>query len=339
MAPEPRPAARGHLGPGLERQLHAEDLGVAVPVHEEGVAALDLGIGDFKRDRLVGLRREKDVLPRAVGGLLPLLEARHEPVARRAGAPVGPARDLGVLDLEEQRALVFVGVELLRDSVPGPPDLDAAPLDRHRGARRDDLLARAPRLPRGPLGEVALVPAPLRVREVAPFALVHRQAQAALVLPQVVSHEVGVLGDVYGLEGEAAEALTAVDVLCWLFFWRGWGDGLDGEREKVVNEGRGRRLRSRLGNDGKRIVTARRRRWWRCRNKPLSLTSCAADVCPPVPGLEPCSLAAMKDISRRSEAAQREKDADGSFFLFRRRLWSFASSLVSSLSLFSLSQG
>ena len=52
-----------------------------------------------------------------------------------------------------------------------------------------------------------------------------RQTETALVLPLVVAHEVGVLGDVDGLHGEAAEALAAVDVLFFVFLglWR-WGE-------------------------------------------------------------------------------------------------------------------
>ena len=179
-------------------------------MHEEGVPALDLGVGDLERDRLVGLRREQHVLPRAVGGLLALLEARHEPVAR-----LRAARDLGVLDLEQQGPLVPLRVELLGHAVPGPPNLDAPFLHRHRRRpRRRRRGALGPlRLPRGALGEAALVPPALRVRQVVPLVLVHREAEAALVLPQVVAHEVGVFRDVDGLQGEAAEALAAVDVL------------------------------------------------------------------------------------------------------------------------------
>lgn len=65
----------------------------------------------------------------------------------------------------------------------------------------------------GALGEVGLVPLPLRVRQVVPLVVVQRQAQLALVAAEVVAHEVGVLGKVNGLEGEAAEALPPVDGL------------------------------------------------------------------------------------------------------------------------------
>ena len=285
-------SARNHLGPGLERQLHAEDLGVRVPVHEEGVPPLHLGVGDLERVGLVGLGREQDVLPRAVGGLLPLLEARHKPVARRGVFPPG---DLRVLYLEQQRPLVLFGVELLGHSIPWPPDLDPPLFHGHRRPGGHDLLPGGPRgLPRGPLGQVALVPSPLRVRQVAALALVDRQAQAALVLPQVVAHEVWVLRDVYRLEGEAAEALAAVDVLL------GVGGGEGGGR-KVVGEqarkGRLRRSRSRRKKKTNRPSGAGGGGGGDADNK--SLTSCAADVCPPVPGLEPCSLAAMNDILRR----------------------------------------
>lgn len=65
----------------------------------------------------------------------------------------------------------------------------------------------------GTLGEVGLVPLPLRVSQVVPLVVVQRQAQLALVAAEVVAHEVGVLGEVDGLEGEAAEALPPVDGL------------------------------------------------------------------------------------------------------------------------------
>jgi len=65
----------------------------------------------------------------------------------------------------------------------------------------------------GALGEVGLMPLPLRVRQVVPLVVVQRQAELALVAAEVVAHEVGVLGEVDGLESEAAEALPPVDGL------------------------------------------------------------------------------------------------------------------------------
>lgn len=65
----------------------------------------------------------------------------------------------------------------------------------------------------GALGEIGLVPLPLRVRQVVPLVVVQRQAKLALIAAEVVAHEVGVLGEVDGLEGEAAEALPPVDGL------------------------------------------------------------------------------------------------------------------------------
>lgn len=65
----------------------------------------------------------------------------------------------------------------------------------------------------GALGEVGLVPLPLRVRQVVPLVVVERQAKLALVTAEMVSHEVRVLGEVDGLHGEAAEALPPVDGL------------------------------------------------------------------------------------------------------------------------------
>lgn len=65
----------------------------------------------------------------------------------------------------------------------------------------------------GSLGEIGLVPLPLRVRQVVPLVVVQRQAEFALVAAEMVAHEVGVLGEVDGLHGEAAEALPPVDGL------------------------------------------------------------------------------------------------------------------------------
>lgn len=61
------------------------------------------------------------------------------------------------------------------------------------------------------LRQVGLMPLPLRVRQVVPLVVVQRQAKLTLVTAEVVAHEVGVLGEIDGLEGEAAEALAAVD--------------------------------------------------------------------------------------------------------------------------------
>lgn len=51
----------------------------------------------------------------------------------------------------------------------------------------------------------------LRVGQVIALVLVQCQAKLALVASEVVAHEVGVFGEVDGLEGESSETLFAVD--------------------------------------------------------------------------------------------------------------------------------
>jgi hypothetical protein len=104
----------------------------------------------------------------------------------------------------------------------------------------------------------------------------------------VVAHEVGVFRDVDGLQGEAAEALAAVDVLLEkVGGGKESGGWVSEEREGGRNE---KRKQIAAGDETS--------------TKLFLFTSCAADVCPPVPGLEPCSLAAMKDILTRCEVVQ-----------------------------------
>ena len=53
----------------------------------------------------------------------------------------------------------------------------------------------------------------LGVCQVVALVVVQREAEAALILPQVVAHEVGVLCQVDGLQREAPQALPPVNGL------------------------------------------------------------------------------------------------------------------------------
>jgi hypothetical protein len=53
----------------------------------------------------------------------------------------------------------------------------------------------------------------LRMRQVIALVVVQREAQAALILPQVVAHEVGVLGQVDRLQGKPPQALPPINRL------------------------------------------------------------------------------------------------------------------------------
>ena len=63
-----------------------------------------------------------------------------------------------------------------------------------------------------PLRQVLLVLLSLRVREIVSLVRVDRQAQPALVAPQVVSHEVGILAQVDGLQGQPPQPLPPAHV-------------------------------------------------------------------------------------------------------------------------------
>ena len=117
--------------------------------------------------------------------------------------------DLRVLELEHDLLLAFF-VDLLLEAVDGLADLDGPQLGS-RGLH-DWLDGRISGLPCRASRQVGLMLFALRVREVAALVGVQGQAQAALVCSDVVPHEVRVLGDVDGLEGELPQPLLSFHV-------------------------------------------------------------------------------------------------------------------------------
>ena len=138
-------------------------------------------------------------------------------------------RDLRVVDLEAEAALARERVARADDAVPGAPDAhDGAERllrgdlgrERLRRARRArDGRARRAQLPRRlaperrALRELLLVALALRVREVRRLRAVHRAAQAALVRPEVVAHEVRVARQVDALQRQLPQPLPPVQRL------------------------------------------------------------------------------------------------------------------------------
>ena len=82
----------------------------------------------------------------------------------------------------------------LRNLIPRPPDLDHVPAHRHPQIHAQHRIVGFSLLllPRGPAGEVGLVLAALRVREVGAIVLVDCEAEAAFEGADVVFEEVGV---------------------------------------------------------------------------------------------------------------------------------------------------
>lgn len=117
-----------------------------------------------------------------------------------------------VLDLKKKRVLLRVRIILFGHCIPRSTNLNRL-AGRELALVRLGLRRRVLGLASGALGEIRLVPLPLRVRQVVPLVVVQRQAKFALVAAEMVAHEVGVLGKVDGLEGEAPEALPPVDGL------------------------------------------------------------------------------------------------------------------------------
>ena len=108
----------------------------------------------------------------------------------------------------------------------------------------------------------------LRVRQVVPLVGVQREAQAALVLPQVVAHEVRVLAQVDRLQCQPPQPLAPVHSLP-----SGGAERERGKRRRAVRAGR-----CPEGREGNSLLHA-----------PPAIhapTSCCADT-KPLPGLEP----------------------------------------------------
>lgn len=127
---------------------------------------------------------------------------------RRATAATRPA----TAHLEEERALLRVGLDLLGHAVARPADLDGLARVHllHARERQHRVVAR---LARQPARHVLLVALALRVREVVALVVVQREAELALVAAQVVAQQVRVLGDVRRLQRQLPQPLAPVDAL------------------------------------------------------------------------------------------------------------------------------
>lgn len=119
--------------------------------------------------------------------------------------------DLRVINLEQEALLAHLCVPLLGHFVAWAANLHKLlhlHLDllwRRLGGGLLGLLGCSP-------GQVGLMLLPLGVRKVAPLIVVQCQAQLALVGAQVVLHEVRVLVDVDGFQGQLPQALPAIPV-------------------------------------------------------------------------------------------------------------------------------
>lgn len=188
-------------------ELEEKLLRFPIPVGPElALGLVNLPAWHLEGDGLVGLGGHQEVLPAPVRRLDPLLVGGHKAVAGHDALG-----DLGVVDLEEETLLAHLCVPLLRHFVARAADLHKLlhlHLDllwRRLGGGLFGLLGGSP-------GQVGLMLLPLGVRQVTPLVVVQGQAQLALVGAQVVLHEVRVLVDVNGLQGQLPEALPAVSV-------------------------------------------------------------------------------------------------------------------------------
>lgn len=202
-----REAGRGRRLLHLEVELQEKLLGFPIPVSPEfAFSLINLPARHLEGNGLVGLGGHEQVLPAPVGRLDPLLVGGHEAVARRDALG-----DLRVVDLEEEALLAHLRVPLLGHFVAGAPNLHKLLhfhldlLGRRLGGGLLSLLGGSP-------GQVGLMLLPLGVCQVAPLVVVQGQTQLALVRAQMVLHEVRVLVDVDGLQGQLPEALPAVSV-------------------------------------------------------------------------------------------------------------------------------
>lgn len=64
----------------------------------------------------------------------------------------------------------------------------------------------------GAFGEILLMLLALRVRQIAAFVVVQRQAELALVRAEVIAHKVGILGEIDCFQCEQTEALASIAI-------------------------------------------------------------------------------------------------------------------------------
>lgn len=198
------------LGSGLEHNLHTVLLDVRIPVPEVSIAVsflLEFKIWNFKCNGLVGQGCKHDVLIPSIRRFYSLLEGRHDSMSGSY------ARfDLGEVELKQQGPLSVLWIELFGHPVSWSAELGTL-LDRHF-ANDGGCSFFLFEFERGSLGEVLLVSLSLRVRQVVPFVGVEREAQLAFVRSQVVSHEIGIFGDVDGFERQSPQPFFPVPGFC-----------------------------------------------------------------------------------------------------------------------------
>lgn len=198
---------RNNLRLQLERKLQEELLGVLVPVGPElSLGFLHFPRGHLEGNRLVRFRRKQQVLPLAVWRFDLLLVRRHEPMARNDSV-----LNLRIVNLEQQRLLVIVGLPLLRHSIAGTTDLDEL-LRLDPGLLRLHTRGRLLGLLRGTSGQIGLMLLALGVGQIASLIVVQRQTQFALVRTEMVLHKIRVLVQVDRLQGQLAESLPPIPV-------------------------------------------------------------------------------------------------------------------------------
>ena len=196
----------------LEHDLDPELLTILIePGPKPPLAAINLPSLQLKPTSLIRLRSNNQILKVLIRRLLDLLlESRHKPHPRRH-----TSRDLLVLQLKQQPSLPRQRIPNLGNLIPRPPDLNRLLLDLHPHSsrkRRGVLVLPLTLLARRSTGEVGLVLAALRVRQVRAIVLVHRQAQPTLETADVVLEEVGVFVQVDGFQSELAQSFASVCV-------------------------------------------------------------------------------------------------------------------------------
>jgi hypothetical protein len=159
---------------------------------------------DLEGNRDVGLSRKQQEPVVFIRSFHLLFEGRHEPVLGLDGGV-----DLRIFYFEEYLFLPLFR-DLLLESVDGLADLDGPEFGRSGLLHWLD--GGVPGLACGSAGEVGLVLLAVRVRQVAALVGVQRQTEAALVCADVVAHEVGVFGDVDGLQRQLPQPLPSLHV-------------------------------------------------------------------------------------------------------------------------------
>ena len=168
-------------------QLECITLLLLVPGLEvPALAEIDLNIGNFEANRLIGLRSHEQVLVLRVWLLYALLVCRHKAIL---GLLL--EEDLWVLDLEQERFLVSLRILLLDNFVARLAYfLDLAPLRLDFLLRQVHTLSLLSQLPSM---QVRLVLFARCMRQIGVFRGMQRETEPALEAPQVISQNVRVV--------------------------------------------------------------------------------------------------------------------------------------------------